>query len=548
MSATQEKSVSSNTSAGPAESYDAIIVGAGFGGLAMLNRLRAQGLSVRVLEAGDGVGGTWYWNRYPGARCDVESMEYSYQFDESLQQEWSWPERYSGQAVILKYLNHVADRFDMRKDIQFNTRVSGAVFDEAAQRWTITAESGARMTAKYCVMATGCLSAPNTPDFNGSDSFKGDIYHTGKWPHQGVDFTGKRVGIIGTGSSAIQSIPIIAEQAAHLTVFQRTPNYSVPAANRPIDREMEREIKADYAGFRERENREQIAFGSRFQASDVSILDLSPGERTKVYEKYWQIGGLLFLYASTDMLINKEANETAAEFIRGKIRSIVKDKATAELLCPDTVVGCKRLCADTGYFETYNRPNVKLVDVELAPIEELTPRGLRTGGKEYELDCIVFATGFDAMTGSLLRMDIKGRKGLSLQQKWSEGPRTYLGLTVVGFPNMFIISGPGSPSVLTNMVPSIEQHVNWISDTIRDLRERQLSCIEPVVEAENAWVEHVNEVGASTLFPTCNSWYLGANIPGKPRVFMPYLGFPAYVEKCNQVRANGYEGFALSKA
>jgi cation diffusion facilitator CzcD-associated flavoprotein CzcO len=548
MSATQEKTTSGNTSSGPAESYDAIIVGAGFGGLAMLNRLRGQGLSVRVLEAGDGVGGTWYWNRYPGARCDVESMEYSYQFDEALQQEWEWPERYAPQPVILKYLNHVADRFDMRKDIQFNTRVKSAVFDEAANRWTVTTESGARMTAKYCVMATGCLSAPNTPDFKGSDSFKGEIYHTGKWPHEGVDFTGKRVGIIGTGSSAIQSIPIIAEQAAHLTVFQRTPNYSVPAANRPIDQEMVREIKADYAGFRARENKEQIAFGSRFQSSNVSILELPPEERNKVYEKYWQIGGLLFLYASTDMLINKEANETAAEFIRGKIRSIVKDPATAELLCPDTVVGCKRLCADSGYFETYNRPNVKLVDVKSAPIEALTPNGLRTGNAEYELDCIVFATGFDAMTGSLLRMDIRGRKGLSLQQKWSEGPRTYLGLTVVGFPNMFIISGPGSPSVLTNMVPSIEQHVNWISDTIRDLRERQLSCIEPVAGAENAWVEHVNEVGAGTLFPTCNSWYLGANIPGKPRVFMPYLGFPAYVDKCNQVRAAGYEGFALSKA
>ena len=543
MSATLEKSENKSAS----ESYDAIIVGAGFGGLAMLNRLREQGLSVRVLEAGDGVGGTWYWNRYPGARCDVESMEYSYQFDEALQQEWEWPERYAPQPVILKYLNHVADRFDMRRDIQFNTRVRGAVFDEASSRWTVTTDDGVKMTAAYCVMATGCLSAPNTPAFKGSDSFKGKIYHTGQWPHEGVDFTGKRVGIIGTGSSAIQSIPIIAEQAAHLTVFQRTPNYSVPAANRPMDQNLQREIKADYAGFRARENLEQIAFGSRFQTSDVSVLDLSEAERNAVYEKYWEIGGLLFLYASTDLLLDKAANDTAAEFIRGKIRGIVKDKATAELLCPDTVVGCKRLCADSGYFETYNRPNVKLVDVKSAPIEELTPRGLRTRNAEYELDCIVFATGFDAMTGSLLRMDIRGRNGLTLQQKWSEGPRTYLGLTVAGFPNMFIISGPGSPSVLTNMVPSIEQHVNWISDTIRDLGERQLSCIEPVAEAENAWVDHVNEVAGSTLFPSCNSWYLGANIPGKPRVFMPYLGFPAYVDKCNQVRAAGYEGFALSK-
>ncbi len=543
MSATLEKSPNKPSVA----SYDAIVVGAGFGGLAMLNRLRKQGLSVRVLEAGTGVGGTWYWNRYPGARCDVESMEYSFQFDEALQQEWEWPERYSPQPVILKYLNHVADRFDMRKDIQFNARVKSAVFDEGTNRWTVTTEDGATMTATYCVMATGCLSAPNTPAFKGADSFKGQIYHTGKWPHEGVDFTGKRVGVIGTGSSAIQSIPIIAGQAKHLTVFQRTPNYSVPAGNRPMDQKLQKEIKADYAAFRQRENQQQTAFGSRFESSNVDILKISKAERDALYEKYWQIGGLLFLYASSDLLLNKDANETAAEFIREKIRSIVKDPATAKLLCPDTVVGCKRLCADSGYFETFNRPNVKLVDVKSAPIEELTAKGLRTRNAEFELDCIVFATGFDAMTGSLLRMDIRGRKGLTLQQKWAEGPRTYLGLTTVGFPNMFIISGPGSPSVLTNMVPSIEQHVNWIGDTISDLRQRQLNCIEPVVEAENAWVDHVNEVADHTLFPTCNSWYLGANIPGKPRVFMPYLGFPAYVAKCNQVRADGYDGFALSK-
>ena len=542
MSAAQQKSA-----AKPAPQYDAIVVGAGFGGLAMLNRLRKQGLSVRVLEAGDGVGGTWYWNRYPGARCDVESMEYSFQFDEALQQEWEWPERYSPQPVILKYLNHVADRFDMRKDIQFNARVKSAVFNESTNRWTVTTEDGSTLTASYCVMATGCLSAPNTPAFKGADSFKGKIYHTGTWPHEGVDFTGKRVGIIGTGSSAIQSIPIIAAQAKHLTVFQRTPNFSVPAANRPMDQKLQKEIKADYAAFRARENEQQTAFGSRFETSTVDILKISKAERDALYEKYWEIGGLLFLYASSDLLLNREANETAAEFIRGKIRSIVKDKATADLLCPDTVVGCKRLCADSGYFETFNRPNVSLVDVKSAPIEALTPTGLRTANAEFEFDCIIFATGFDAMTGSLLRMDIRGRNGLTLQQKWAEGPRTYLGLTTTGFPNMFIISGPGSPSVLTNMVPSIEQHVNWIGDTISDLRERQLSSIEPVAEAENAWVDHVNEVAGYTLFPTCNSWYLGANIPGKPRVFMPYLGFPAYVAKCNQVRADGYDGFALSK-
>ncbi len=545
MSATLQKS--GNNPLSSSKHFDAIVVGAGFGGLAMLNRLRKQGMSVRVLEAGTGVGGTWYWNRYPGARCDVESMEYSFQFDEALQQEWEWTERYSPQPEILKYLNHVTDRFDLRKDIQFNTRVSSAVYDEAANRWTVTTEDGVSMTATYCIMATGCLSAPNTPAFKGAGSFKGEIYHTGQWPHEAVDFTGKRAGIIGTGSSAIQSIPVIAEQAAHLTVFQRTPNYSVPAGNRPLDRAMEREIKSNYADFRARNNEMQSAYGAYYKRAPASALDATPEELQRTYEQGWKNGGLLFLNAYDDLLINKQANDTAAEFIRAKIRSIVKDPATAELLSPDTVVGCKRPCADTGYFETFNRPNVTLVNVKHAPIEEITATGLRTTDASFDLDCIIFATGFDAMTGSLLRMDIRGRKGLTLQQKWAEGPRTYLGLTTVGFPNMFIISGPGSPSVLTNMVPSIEQHVNWIGDTIKDLRERQLACIEPVVEAENAWVDHVNEVAGYTLFPTCNSWYLGANIPGKPRVFMPYLGFPAYVAKCNQVRADGYDGFALSK-
>mgnify|MGYP001576446210 CR=1 FL=1 len=443
----------------------------------------------------------------------------------------------------------MADRFDLRRDIQFNTRVTSATFDETAHRWTVTTDKGESISATYCIMATGCLSQPNMPKFKGADSFKGAIYHTGNWPHEGVDFTSLRVGIIGTGSSAVQSIPEIAKQAKHLTVFQRTATYSVPAVNAPIDPELVRQIKADYAGFRKRNNETMVAAYARFAIGDKSALEVSPEERNRIYEEAWKVGGIMFLYASfTDVLIDKAANDTAAEFIRGKIRSIVKDPATAKLLSPDTVAGCKRLCADTGYYETYNRDNVKLVDVKSAPIEALTPTGLRTANAEFEFDAIVFATGFDAMTGSLNRIDIRGKASLPLKEKWEAGPRTYLGLTTVGFPNMFMISGPGSPSVLTNMVPSIEQHVNWIADCIRDLRVQGVASIEAQQQAEDAWVEHVNEVANATLFPSCNSWYLGANIPGKPRVFMPYLGFPAYVEKCNQVMAAGYEGFALNKS
>ena len=547
MPATLEKTTKNPSTS--ANHVDAVVVGAGFAGLAMLNKLRKQGLSVRVIEAGSGVGGTWYWNRYPGARVDIESIEYSYQFSEELQQEWEWTERYSPQGEVLKYLNHVADRFDLRRDIQFNTRVTSATFDEAAHRWTVTTDKGENISAAWCIMATGCLSQPNMPKFKGADSFKGAIYHTGNWPHEGVDFTGKRVGIIGTGSSAVQSIPEIAKQAKHLTVFQRTATYSVPAVNAPIDPALVRQIKADYAGFRKRNNETMVAAYARFAIGDKSALEVSAEERNRIYEDAWKVGGIMFLYASfTDVLIDKAANDTASEFIRGKIRSIVKDPETANLLSPNTVAGCKRLCADTGYYETYNRDNVKLVDVKSAPIEVLTPTGLRTANAEFEFDAIVFATGFDAMTGSLNRINIRGKADLPLKEKWEAGPRTYLGLTTVGFPNMFMISGPGSPSVLTNMVPSIEQHVNWIADCIRDLRAHGVASIEAKQQAEDAWVDHVNEVANATLFPSCNSWYLGANIPGKPRVFMPYLGFPAYVEKCNQVMAAGYEGFALNKA
>lgn len=532
----------------PTKEFDAVIVGAGFAGLYMLHRLREQGLNARILEAGDGVGGTWYWNRYPGARCDVESMEYSYQFSDKLQQEWEWTERYASQPEILKYINHVADRFDLRRDIQLETRVRSAIYNEHDARWTIEAESGDKFSARFYVMATGCLSSTNLPNFEGLDNFKGATYHTGRWPHAGVDFSDQRVGVIGTGSSAVQAIPIIAEQAAHLTVFQRTPNYSVPARNGSLPADVQQSIKAEYPEFRETNNQMPFAFGSKYTYREDSAVAATPEELEREYEERWSTGGLPFLGAFGDLLFDMDANKTAGDFIRAKIHEVVTDEDVAELLSPQQVVGCKRLCADTNYYETYNRPNVTLVDISGDPIERITANGLTAKGEDYEFDAIVFATGFDAMTGSLFKVDIRGKNNLALREKWAAGPRTYLGLGSAGFPNFFTISGPGSPSVLTNMLPSIEQHVNWIADCIAYLEQNDFDCIEPTLEAEDSWVDHVNAVADTTLFPTCNSWYLGANVPGKPRVFMPYIGFPPYVEKCNDVVAKGYAGFELTAA
>jgi len=525
---------------------DAVIVGAGFAGMFMLHRLRSAGLDVQVIEAGDGVGGTWYWNRYPGARCDVESMEYSYQFSEDLQQHWNWTERYAPQPEILAYANHVADRFDLRKNIQFETRVTAAHFNETENRWLVATDKDITLSARFCVMATGCLSSTNLPKFDGLDTFKGEWYHTGLWPHKGVDFTNKRVGIVGTGSSAIQSIPQLAKQAGHLTVFQRTANFSIPAHNRQLEADFVVEVKADYPAFRAANNLEGTCFGSRTEVNDQSVFDASEAELQQHFESKWQIGGFGFLSAFNDLLATREGNEFAAEFVRQKIRKTVKDPVTAELLCPNQVIGCKRICVDIDYFETYNRDNVALVNVKDHPVERVTERGLMINGEEYAFDCLVFATGFDAMTGSLARMDIRGRDGLALKDKWAAGPRTYLGLGSAGFPNLFTISGPQSPSVLTNMICSIEQHVNWVTDCILSMNERGLTTIEADPKAEDAWVDHVNEIAGETLYPSCNSWYLGANVPGKPRVFMPYVGgLPVYAEKCNVVAQNNYAGFVL---
>ena len=527
--------------------FDAIVVGAGFAGLYMLHRLRGLGMSAKVLEAADGVGGTWYWNRYPGARCDVESLEYQYGFEDDLPREWQWTERYASQPEILSYLEHVTDRLDLRRDIEFETRVTGAHFDEATERWEITTSKGERLMATYCIMATGCLSQPKKPEFNGLESFQGEVYYTAYWPHEGVDFTGKRVGVIGTGSSAIQAIPIIAAQAAHTTVFQRTANYSVPAHNGPIDPEYRREMTEKYTDVRRRARETTMGGIISVNPGEKSALSVTEEERQEVYEARWEKGGLGFGAGFVDLIIVEPANDTAAEFLRSKIRGIVNDPETAELLCPrDYPYGTKRPCVDTNYFATFNRENVKLVNIKGSPIDEITPKGLRHKDTEYEFDCIVFATGFDAMTGALLGIDIRGRGGRTLKDAWAEGPKTYLGLQVVGFPNLFTITGPGSPSVLTNMIVSIEQHVDWITDCLAHLRSEGLETIEASAEAQETWVEHVNQVANFTLLPRANSWYIGANVPGKPRVFMPYIGgLSAYTLKCKEVAANGYEGFIL---
>jgi cyclohexanone monooxygenase len=483
-----------------AETYDVVVVGAGFAGMYMLHRLRKQGMTARVYEQGDGVGGTWYWNRYPGARCDVESMQYSYSFSEELQQEWDWSERYAPQPEILKYANHVADRFNLRPDIQFNTRVERAEFNENANTWQVATSDGKTVTAKYVVLATGCLSNARMPEIKGLDSFKGKVYHTGHWPHEAVDFTGQRVAVIGTGSSGIQSVPIIAEQASQLTVFQRT--------------------------------------------------DDGDNERRTKYESRWSKGGLTFMSVYNNLALDKTANDTAADFVREKIAEIVKDTETAKLLQPNNhPIGSKRICIDTDYFATFNRPNVTLVDIKTNPIEEITANAVRAGGKDCEVDALVLATGFDAMTGSVAKIDIRGRNGQTLNQKWAEGPKTYLGLMSAGFPNLFIITGPGSPSVLSNMIVSIEQHVDWIADCVAYMRDHHLETMEANRDAEDRWVTHVNEVAYTTLYPQANSWYMGANVPGKPRIFMPYIGgVGPYRKICNDVVAKGYEGFVMRGA
>jgi cation diffusion facilitator CzcD-associated flavoprotein CzcO len=526
---------------------DAIIVGAGFAGLYQLYRLRELGLTTRVFETGDDVGGTWYWNRYPGARCDIQSLSYSYSFSPELEQEWEWSEKYPTQPEVLRYLNHVTDRFDLRRHITFSTRVTAAHWDDSAGRWQVETDTGESVSAQFLIMATGCLSASKLPEVPGLERYRGRTHHTARWGKEEIRFDGLRVAVIGTGSSGIQSIPVIAQQAAELTVFQRTPNFSVPAGNRPLGDDEVATMKANYRDWRQAQR--VSGYGVPSEAPTELALSASPEDRAVAYEAGWargEIVGLISCYADT--LIDQAANETAAEFARTKIRSVVRDPQTAETLSPRTFpIGTKRICLDTGYYETFNQPNVRLVDLRATPLTEFTPGGLRTSEAEYEFDAIVFATGFDAMTGALAAIDIRGRGDALLAAEWRAGPRTYLGISVAGFPNLFTITGPLSPSVLSNMVVSIEQHVEWVADCIEQLRANGLGVIEATPEAEAGWVQHVAEVGAATLFPQANSWYMGANVPGKARVFLPYLGgVGVYRELCDGVAASGYQGFTMT--
>jgi cation diffusion facilitator CzcD-associated flavoprotein CzcO len=527
--------------------FDALVIGAGFAGLYQLHSLRDRlGLRVQVLEAGADLGGTWYWNRYPGARCDSESHAYRYFFSRELYQEWESSERYPGPPEIRAYLDHVARKLDLRRDIRFGVRVTAARFDEVANRWNIETESGERCSATFLVTAVGCLSAANVPDIEGLRDFRGKWYHTGEWPHEGVDFTGKRVGQIGTGSTGIQAAPVIAETAAHLTVFQRTANYSVPARNAPLTPEFKRWVRENYD--QNRDIAKSTVNGHAFRISERKVFEVTPEEREAVYQAAWDTGGLQFRATFYDLVTDRAGNRTASEFLKSKIRAVVKDPATAEALADiDHPYAAKRPPIDTGYFETFNRPNVALVDLRKDPIERITPGGIRTRGKEHPLDIIVFATGFDAMTGPLLKMDIRGREGKSLREYWKAGPETYLGVQMPGFPNLFTITGPGSPSVLTNMPLAIEQHVEWITDCIGHMRSNGIETIEPTAEAAREWGEKVQEAAKVTvLWDAKHSWYFGANVAGKPQVFMPYAGGLArYARLCEEIAARGYEGFVL---
>jgi len=532
--------------AGPTPGFDVVIVGAGFAGMYMLHRARLLGLRVCAIEKATDVGGVWYWNRYPGARCDVESLQYSYSFSEELQQEWHWSERFAAQPEILTYASHVADRFDLRRDIRFSTGVTEAHYDEAAALWQLQTDQGESLTTRFCIMATGCLSNARTPPLPGLDDFTGKTYHTGEWPHEGVDFSGQRVGVIGTGSSGLQAIPMLAAQAKELVVFQRTPNFSLPARNAPMDEAYEKAWKAQYPKKRQKA-REETLSGVLYDRSSLKAHESSAEDRQSEYERRWAGGGINFMHSFNDLMQNMSSNETAADFVRAKIRATVHKPEVAELLAPkDHPIGSKRICVDSNYYATYNRENVTLVDLRAAPIVSITPTGLQTADQHYQLDSLVFATGYDAMTGALLKMNITGRNGKSLADCWQDGPRTYLGLAIAGFPNMFTITGPGSPSVLSNMIFAIEQHVDWIVDCLSHLRVQNITSIEADAQAQEAWVEHVNHVADQTLFPLANSWYMGANVPGKPRVFMPYAGgVGPYRQKCDDVAAKGYEGFHL---
>ena len=523
---------------------DAVVVGAGFTGIYMLYRLRQGGFTARCFDSASGVGGTWYWNRYPGARCDIESMQYSYQFSEELQQEWRWKERYASQPEILAYIEHVAERYDLNRDITFNTRVGKATFDEDNDLWVIETDESEVVRARYFIMSVGCLSAPIRPKFDGEDDFRGEIYQTSLWPKEPVDFTGKCVGIIGSGSSAIQSAPLISQEAAHVYLYQRTPNFVVPSQNRPLSDEDVDLIKSDYEGFRREAYAENSAF--RFLRYDQSVFDLPPEERRERLDQQWEIGGLPFLGGFNDILTNEDANKEVAGYWRDRVSEIVRDDEVLDRLTPDEIFGCKRLCAGTNYYEMFNRDNVTLVDISNKGIEMLTESGLRAEGKDYNLDMIIYATGFDAMTGSVTRIEITGANGQTIQEKWADGPHTYMGLSISGFPNMFNMVSAGSPSVLATMVTCAEQHGDWIGDCLEYMRANSYTRIDATPQAEADWDAEVNRAADASLRIKCDSWYVGSNVEGKARVFAPYIGgWPPYITKCMAIAQNGYEGFDL---
>jgi len=529
--------------------YDAVIIGAGFGGMYALHLLREMGLAVRLYDGAAGVGGTWWWNRYPGARVDFPGGPfYCYTFSEDLVREWDWAETQPDQPAVLAYLEYVADRLDLRRDIQLETWVHDAIYDEGAQRWIVETSAGNRVSAQFLICAVGTLSAAHKPNIPGIDDFAGECYHTGRWPHEPVSFAGKRVGVIGTGSSGVQAIPEIAREAAHLTVFQRTPQYSIPARNRPIDPEALREARENWPAIRAKMNASPLGAPFEIVTGGRSALDDTPEQRRALYEELWQKGGFHALFGSYfDLVTDKEANRTLADFVRDKIRGIVADPATAAKLMPDYYVGTKRQILDNGYYETFNRDNVTLVDLREDPILEVTPAGIRTAKGEHPLDMLVLATGFDAITGALLRINPKGRGGVSLAEKWRDSFDNYLGIAVADFPNLFMIHGPGSPSVLFNMPLGAELESAWIGDCVRYMRERGLGAIEAIPDAEKSWGREVAEIANATLFPLTDSWYTGANIPGKPRQFSVHLGGPLYFQRIAEVAARGFEGFVLEK-
>jgi cation diffusion facilitator CzcD-associated flavoprotein CzcO len=529
--------------------FDAIVIGAGFAGIYMTYRLRESGFRVRGVEAGDGVGGTWYWNRYPGARCDSESMYYSFSFLPDFEQEWPLEERYPRQPVILRYLQTVAERLDLLKDFTFGTRVTSVAWDETAACWTVRSADGYEATARYVITAVGSLSAANIPAFPGADTFAGEQYATSTWPREPVQLAGKRVGLIGTGSSGVQVLPELAKAAAAVTVFQRTAQFVTPAQAGPLDPQLAAMWKANYQEIRRRTK--FTPGGIPIPGPKQSALELSDRQRRAICEEAWRRGGIWFLDGTfTDAVTNLEANAVVADFVRSKIDEIVDDQETAEKLKPRTYPwGTKRVPVGTDFYETFNRDNVSLVDLRADPIEAITPRGIRTASAERELDVIVYATGFDALTGALTRLGIRGASGATLPDAWPDGPRTYLGLSVPGFPNLFTLTGPGSPGVVTNVPVAIEQHVEWVDELLCFARGRGAATIEATDDATKEWTRHVQDVANETLYPTADSWYMGANIPGKPRVFLPYIGgLDVYRRKCDEIAAAGYPGYAFDGA